>query len=107
MASGLDREWFAVFGLNESGPEMLPDDTPCRAEHHDEPQSHDAFWFLNKDGGCEKQRVFEKAEAALDPTLVFLGAEKSLLGKGCCFQHVGSHNPARFAKDFLHEPSGS
>ncbi len=74
-----------------------------QAENHDETQSHDALRFLDEDRGCQKERIFEKAKAALHTSLVFVGVDESLLGEGRGRQNVGPHNPTRFTKDFLHD----
>src|SRR6266700_4442002 len=74
-----------------------------QAEHHDEAEGHDALRFLDKDGGREKEGIFEKAKAALHAALVFVRADESFVGEACWLKHVGADNPARFAKNFLRD----
>lgn len=70
------------------------------AEYREETQRYNPLWFLHKDGGGQKQRIFEKAKATLHATLVFVDANKALVGKGRRLQGMGACNPARFVQNF-------
>src|SRR5258708_11865155 len=74
-----------------------------QAEDHDEAEGHDALRFFDKDGGCQKERIFEKAKPTLHATLVFVGTDEGLVGKSRWVQDIRADNPARFAQDFLHD----
>src|SRR5919205_570720 len=52
-----------------------------QAEHHDQTEGHDALRFLDKDGGRQKEWIFEKAKAALHAALVFVGVDESFVGE--------------------------
>ena len=55
--------------LDGSGAETRLSDRSCLAENHDTTECHDARGSLDKDGGREKERIFEEAKAALGPAL--------------------------------------
>src|SRR6266487_766181 len=89
-----------LLGLGQPCPQAVDE----QAENHDETEGHDALGFLDKDGGGQKERIFEKAKAALSPALPFVGGNQLLVSKNGWLQDIGANDPACPPKGFLRDP---
>src|SRR6266700_7825210 len=71
-----------LLGLSQAGAEpKLGQAIDQQAQYHDEAQRHDALRLFHKDGGSQKQRIFQKAKAPLRATLFFVGRHELLVGE--------------------------
>src|SRR6266699_4095618 len=85
-----------LLGLGQPCPQAIAE----QAEDHDETERHNALGFLDKDGGGQKERIFEEAKAALGTALVLVDADQLLIGEASLLQDVRADNPAGFAEGF-------
>ena len=67
------------------------------AEHHHEAERHDALGLLDKDGGGQKERVFEEGEATFHAVLLFVRLDQLLIGEQLGIEDVGGDQEARLA----------
>jgi len=104
LAYALDQEWSVGFGPTERTTALRLSGRPCLAENHDETERHDAFRFRDRDRGCQKERIFEKAKSTLGASLSFVGRDQMLVRENGWLKDIGAHNPAGFAESFLLDP---
>src|SRR5260370_11378830 len=67
-------------------------------------QGNDPLRFLDEDRGGQEQRIFEKAKATFDPTLLLVGRHQFLIREHLALQFIGADNEASLARHFLVEP---
>lgn len=64
-------------------------------------QGDDALRFLDEDRGGQEQRIFQKAKATFDPTLILVGRHQLLIGERLALQLIGSDDETSFAQGFF------